>query len=142
MFDTLSAQIGAVFMVAICAFAFLKGDEPERIAAGAFVLAWFASLLTQDELNRYSVQWGVFAIDVVMLVVLGALSWKSRRVWPVWAAACQLMVVTSHIVLLVDLRPSIIAFLTVINLAGYGVLVALGVGTFWAWQERRAAGIE
>ena len=142
MFDTLSAQIGAVFMVAVCAFAFLKGDEPERVAAGAFVLAWFASLLAQDEANRYSVQWGVFAIDVVMLVVLGALAWKSRRVWPVWAAACQLMVVTSHIVSVVELSHSIIAFLTVINLAGYGVLVALAVGTFWAWQERRAAGIE
>jgi hypothetical protein len=142
MFDTLSAQIGAVFMVVVCGFAFLKGDEPERIAAGAFVLAWFASLLAQDDSNRYSVQWGVFAIDMVMLVVLGALAWKSRRTWPVWAAACQLMVVTSHIMSLVDLRPSVIAVLTVINLAGYGVLVALTVGTFWAWQDRRAAGIE
>ena len=142
MFDTLSAQIGAVFVVAICAFAFMKGDEPERIAAGAYVLGWFASLLAQDEGNRYNVEWGVFAIDLVMLVVLGSLVWKSRRVWPVWATACQLMVVTSHIILVVDLRPSIIAFLTVINLAGYGVLVAIGVGTFWAWQERRAAGVE
>ena len=142
MFDSLSAQIGAVFVIGLCMFAFLKGDEPERIAAGAYVLGWFASLLAQDEGNRYNVEWGVFAIDLVMLVVLGSLVWKSRRVWPVWATACQLMVVTSHIILVVDLRPSIIAFLTVINLAGYGVLVAIGVGTFWAWQERRAAGVE
>ena len=142
MFDTLSAQIGAIVVVLICAFAFLKGDEPERVAAGTYVLGWFASLLSQDEANLYNVQWGVFGIDVVMLVVLGALVWKSRRVWPVWAAGCQLIVVTSHIVSVVDLRPSIIAFLTVINLAGYGVLVAIAVGTFWAWQERRAAGLE
>ena len=142
MFDTLASQIGAVFMVAVCAFAFLKGDEPERVAAGAFVLAWFASLLAQDDANVSSVQWGVFAIDVVMLVVLGALAWKSRRTWPVWAAACQLMVVTSHIMSMVDLRPTLAAFVTVINLAGYGVLVALAIGTFWAWQERRAAGLE
>lgn len=129
-------------MVAVCAFAFLKGDEPERVAAGAFVLAWFASLLAQDEANRHSVQWGVFAIDVVMLVVLGALVWKSRRTWPVWATACQLMVVTSHIMSMIELRPALANFIWVINLAGYGVLVALAVGTFWAWQERRAAGIE
>lgn len=142
MFDTLSAQIGAFFVVAVCAFAFLKGDEPERVAAGAYVLGWFASLLAQDDANLHSVQWGVFAIDVVMLVVLVALVWKSRRVWPVWAAACQLMVVTSHIMSIVDLRPALAAFVTVVNMAGYGVLVALAVGTFWAWQERRAAGIE
>jgi hypothetical protein len=41
-----------------------------------------------------------------------------------------------------DIRPSISSYYTVINLAGYGVLVALAVGTFWAWQERRAAGLE
>jgi len=76
-----------------------------------------------------------------MLVVLAALVWKSRRVWPVWAAACQLLVVTSHVLSIFDVRPSVSAFLTVVNLAGYGVLVALAVGTFWAWPERRAAGL-
>ena len=142
MFDTLSAQIGAALIIAVCGFAFLKGDEPERVAGGAFVLAWFASLLAQDDSSLNQVQWGVFAIDLVMLVVLGALAWKSRRTWPVWAAACQLMVVTSHVMSMVDVRPAIANFIWVINLAGYGVLVSLAVGTFWAWQERRAAGIE
>jgi hypothetical protein len=142
MFDTLWSQIGAIFVVAICLFAFWKGDEPERLAAGAYVLGWFASLLAQGDGKVFQVQWGVFAIDVVMLVVLAALVWKSRRVWPVWAAACQLLVVTSHVLSIFDVRPSVSAFLTVVNLAGYGVLVALAVGTFWAWQERRAAGLE
>jgi hypothetical protein len=142
MFDTLSAQIGAIFVVAICFFAFLKGDEPERIAAGAYVLGWFASLLSQNDASLYQVQWGVFAIDLVMLVVLGALVWKSRRTWPVWATACQLLVVMSHVLSMIDVRPAIANFIWVINLAGYGVLIAIAVGTFWAWQERRAAGLE
>jgi len=30
----------------------------------------------------------------------------------------------------------------VMNMAGYGVLIAIGVGTFWAWQDRRAANLE
>jgi len=41
-----------------------------------------------------------------------------------------------------DMRPPIASFYTVINLAAYGVMVCLAVGTFWAWQERRAAGLE
>jgi len=142
MFDTLASQIGAVFVILVCTFAFLKGDETERIAAGAYILGWFASMLLQTDGEMYKVQWGVFAVDTAMLVVLGALIWKSRKTWPVWAAACSLLIVMSHVVLMIDIRPPMVAFVTVVNLSGYGVLIALAVGTFWAWQERRAAGLE
>ena len=142
MFDTLASQIGAVFVVLVCAFAFLKGDEPERIAAGAYVLGWFATLLVQTDGELYETSPGVFAIDVLMLLILGGLAWRFRRTWPAWAAAMQLLVVMSHIVLYVDVRPPLASFITVVNLAGYGVLVALAIGTFWAWQDRRAAGLE
>ena len=30
----------------------------------------------------------------------------------------------------------------VLNLAGYAILLCIAIGTFWAWQERRAAGLE
>lgn len=142
MFDTLATQIGLAFVVLVCAFAFMKGDETERFAAGAYVLAWFASLLLQRDGELYAVQWGVFIVDTAMLTVLGGLVWKSRKSWPVWAAACNLLMVMSHVVLMVDVRPPMLAFITVVNLAGYGVLVSLAIGTFWAWQERRAAGLE
>jgi hypothetical protein len=142
VFDTLSAQIGAAFVVLVCGFAFLKGDEPERVWAGAYVLGWFATLLAQDEVGVYTAQIRVLAIDVVMLLVLVGLVWKARRVWPTWAAACQLLVVMSHIVSMTDLRSPAASVIIVINLAGYGVLIALAIGTFWAWQERRAAGLE
>lgn len=142
MFDTLASQLGAIVVVLVCAFAFLKGDEPERFGAGAYVLLWFASMLVQDGVELYRTQQSLFALDIAMLGVLGALAWKYRRTWPLWAAALQLLIVMSHIVIYVDVRPPIASFLTVINLAGYGVLIALAVGTFWAWQERRAAGLE
>ena len=35
MFDTLYSQIGAAFIVLVLGFAFLKGEETERIAAQA-----------------------------------------------------------------------------------------------------------
>lgn len=143
MFDTLSTQIGAVLTVVVVAFAFLKGEEPERIAAGAYVLGWFASLLIQgDGVASGGTQWGLMAIDSIMLAVFVALAWKSRRAWPVWASALQSLTVMSHILTLVDIRPSISAFYAVINLASTGILVAIFIGTFWAWQERRAAGLE
>ena len=30
-------------MITVCAFALLKGDEPERIGGSMFALAWFAT---------------------------------------------------------------------------------------------------
>jgi hypothetical protein len=54
----------------------------------------------------------------------------------------QALIVMSHLLTIVDIRPPLAAFYAVINLASYGVLVAIAVGAFWAWQERRAAGLE
>jgi hypothetical protein len=142
MFDTLPTQIGAGLTVLVVAFAFLKGDEPERIAGGAYVLGWFASLLIQGDGTGGGTQWGMMAIDTIMLVVLVALAWKSRRAWPVWASALQSLVVMSHVLTLIDIRPPQAAFVAVINLASTGILLVIAIGTFWAWQERRAAGLE
>lgn len=142
MFDTLYSQIGAALIVLVLGFAFLKGEETERIAAGAYGLGWLASMLVQNDSDLYNAQWSMLGIDIVMLLVLGALVWKSQRTWPTWASAAQLLVVTAHVLMVLDTRPSISSYYTVINLAGYGVLIALAVGTFWAWQERRAAGLE
>lgn len=142
MFDTLASQIGAVFVALVCGFAFLKGDEPERLGAGAYILGWFATMLIQDDAALYKAQYGVMGIDVVMLLVLATMIWKSGRAWPVWACALQLLIVMSHVVIMLDMRPPANSFVTVVNIAAYGVLVCLAIGTFWAWQDRRAAGLE
>ena len=140
--ETIYGQIGAVFMVATCAFALLKGDEPERIGGSVFALIWFASILVQSDGDLHSVQWGIFYLDLVLLAVFAGLVWKSRRAWTVWASAFQLLTVMGHIMNMTDLRPSIAAFYAVNNLAAYGIMACLAAGTFWAWQDRRAAGLE
>ena len=143
MLDTLYSQIGLLPMVLVGIFAFAKGDDPERMAMGAYLLGWMAGMLLQDDGNLHrNWQPGLLALDMVMLLVFGGIAWKFRRAWPIWAAALQLIIVMSHLVILFDLRPGMSAFYTVLNLASYGILVAIGLGTFWAWQERRAAGLE
>lgn len=142
MIDTKVAMIGAAFMVMVGAFAFLKGDDPERIGAGAYLIAWLASLLIQNDSDLYSIPLGLFGIDLVVLIVFIGLAWKSRRAWPIWASGLQLLAVSSHIFGMVDVRASLASFIAVMNLASYGILVTLTIGTFWAWQERRAAGLE
>lgn len=138
MFDTLYTQIGAAAGVLVVAFAFLKGDEPERVGAGAYALGALASLLVQDDAQLYGPQWGLIVVETIMLAAYAALAWKSRRPWPVWAGALQSLVVMSHALTVADARPPIAAFYAIVNLASYGILVALAVGVLQAWRDRRA----
>ena len=142
MFETIAGYVGAAFMVVVGMFALLKGGQPERIGAGAYLFAWFASVMIQTSGGYFGVQWGVFAIDVLVLIVFSAMVWKAPRSWPVWACALQLLTVTSHIMIMLDLRTPVSAFYTVVNMTGYGIMAAIAIGTFWAWQERRAIGAD
>jgi hypothetical protein len=81
MFETLSSQIGFGIAVLVVAFAFLKGDEPERIGAGAYMLALFASILMQEKTALTGTQWSLLAIDCVMLTVSMPV-WRGRAAVP------------------------------------------------------------
>lgn len=142
MFDTLYAQVGTAISLAVVAFAFLKGDEPERVGAGACALALLASLLLQNDSQLTGPQWGLMTVDTVMLGVYSALAWKSRRSWPVWATALQALIIMSHLLTVIDLRPPLAAFYAVMNLANYGILLALTLGTLRSWRDRRTEGLE
>ena len=138
MIDTLYAQLGAIICVLVCGFALWQGDEPERVGASAYFIAWAAALLVQDDANLHSVQWSIMVIDFMMLCVFAALTWKARRGWIIWATAFQLIGVCSHVATIFDMQVSIRAYYTSLAIVGYGVLISLAVGTFWAWMERRA----
>ncbi|MDI6624698.1 MAG: hypothetical protein QME55_08205 [Brevundimonas sp.] len=125
--------------VLVVSFAFWKGDEPERIGAAAYALVFLGALMTPDSGNLSVPQWSLMAMDVVLLAVFLGLALHSRRSWLVWASAFQALIVTGHVLVAAHLRPPSNAFATVINMSNYGLLIAMAVGTFWAWQERRIA---
>lgn len=138
MLDTLFSQIGAILWLGVCAFALLKGDRPERFTAGALVVAWLATLAVHRDTVLTSVPIPVMLIDVVLLVLLIGLSWRTDRSWPVWAAAFQSIIVLVHIVTLIDFRIRAIAYLSAQTVGSYGLLACLAIGTFLAWQTREA----
>lgn len=142
MFDTLYTQIGAIVMVAVLAFAMLKGEEPERAFAGVYLVAWLATMLIQHESDLFHWQPLVALLDVVILIFLIGLSWKSKRAWPAWAIGFQLLALMGLVLPWVDVRPPMWSYIAVVNISVFGVLGSLAVGTFWVWQERRAAGLE
>ncbi|MRL69095.1 hypothetical protein [Brevundimonas sp. SPF441] len=139
MVNVAYAIVGAVFMVCMALFAFLKGGNAERIGAGAYLSAWFASIALQEGTGFRGLPAGLFLIDLAVLGMFIGIAWRHRRSWPVWASGIQLITVMSHLMMITD-RPGLVSSLiTVMNLNGYLIIGCIVVGTFYAWQERRAA---
>lgn len=132
------AIAGAVFMVGMAIFAFIKGGTREKIGAGYLMFAWFASLLVQQNDGFRGLPIGMFLIDAISLLVFAALAWRAPQSWPVWVAGLQLVTVMAHIMILTTKTIPITSLYTVMNLIGYLIILCIGVGTFWAWQERKA----
>ena len=139
MFETIYSQLVLAAAVLVGVFAFWKGDEPERMGAAAYAMVFLAVTMIKDGTSLNVPRWGVMGLEVVLLVVFVGIAWHSRRAWPVWAASFQALIVTCHALVAANLRPPSNAVAAVINMSNYGLLIALAVGTFWAWQERRAA---
>lgn len=145
MFETIYSQVLAAFAIIVIVFAFIKGDEPERIGAGTYALVTLAGAIMPKDSTSDGPLWGVMGLDIVQLAVFVGIAWHSRRAWPVWASAFQALVVTGHVLMVVNLQSAtnaFIAFAAMNNLSNYALLIAMAVGTFWAWQERRAANME
>ncbi len=139
MIGDIYAQAVLAVAVLTVVFAFWKGDEPERMGGAAYAMAFLATTMIKGDATPNLPRWGMMGIEIVLLGVFIGLAWHSRRAWPVWAASFQALVVTSHVLIAASLRPPLVAAATVINMSNYGILIAIAVGTFWAWQERRAA---
>ena len=139
MLTTIYSQLVLAAAVLVFSFALWKGDEPERMGAAAYALVYLGALMTPDSGNLSVPQWSLMAMDVVMLAVFIGLALHSRRSWLVWASAFQALIVTGHFLVAANLRPPSNAFATVINMSTYGLLIAMAVGTFWVWQERRVS---
>ncbi|MDP1911846.1 hypothetical protein [Brevundimonas sp.] len=142
MFETIYAQLLLAVAILVITFAFVKGDEPERLAAAAYTMCTLATVMLGDGSSPSVPRWGFMGIEIVLLVVFVGIAWKSQRNWLIWAAAAQVLTVTSHVLIVANLRPPRDAVAAVINMSSYGVLIAMAIGTFWAWQERRAAGLK
>ncbi len=131
-------MVEAAVWLLVCVFALVKGDRTERIAGGLFLVSWVASMVAQEEAGFTAQRYAETAIDIVVLLPLGFLAWRSERSWPVWATAIQAVETAVHIARIAGFRVGSFTFQTALNLMAYGTIIALGIGTWIAWREREA----
>jgi hypothetical protein len=132
----------AVLLVSSTTFAAWKGGAPERLAAAFYWMAWLVTLFANPHgATRWrNIEIGYFLIDVALLLALVWLAMKANRVWPMPAAALQLIVVLGHFAKMLDpaLMGSAYAIMSVFW--PYLQLSILAIGTWLHWRRVRTQG--
>jgi hypothetical protein len=114
-----------------------KGGPSERLAAVAIYGAWILTVLARDD-RVGRPQYGIFAVDSVLFVLVLVLALRSRRWWPLFMAGFALVAVLTHAGRIVDNRVGAWAYHSAGQIWGYMILAALAVGTRGRWREARA----
>ena len=80
-----------LFYVGTCAFSWLRGGRPERLAMVILVADFQLShWMIRPLASRYSgVEHALLAIDLTALLAFYAMALVSSRYWPIWMAALQ-----------------------------------------------------
>ena len=128
MFVTLLSQATTLLVVAVCAWALLRGQWPERITAIAYAVDWLGSALGEDRRPHHHGQPVILALDVAFLVLLLLLTASCRRAWLLWMSACSLLVVLTHLTVLMDVSFGQWTYETAYYIWSLGALVAFTVG--------------
>lgn len=133
--------ISIAICVAAAGYALWLGGPPERIAA-KIVIVW---LLTDVGYHLIFGPSGFIVVDPAHLVIDGAelvaITWlalRANRIWPLWAAAAQVMTFSGHIVAMIEPGGVNRAYWAMTQLPPYIQLFALVCGaTFHSYRYRR-----
>ncbi|WP_303831886.1 hypothetical protein [Asticcacaulis taihuensis] len=132
------AIFGAAFLIFASLMAFIFGTWRERAGAALYLAAYVIA----NGLNWLSHMQDLShtITDILCLIGFVILCWKSPHPWPLWAAGFQLASTMTGICGLLNIAVSKWAYMTLLILSAYGVLLALLAGTFAAarrkWQQR------
>jgi len=111
--------------------AYHRGGPPERLAA-TIIVAWVVSDVF---FSLVSGPFGFDRVDATQVLLDGgelvAIMWlalRANRMWPLWAAAAQLMCVSGHLVAFVEPGGMKRAYWAMTQLPAYIQLIALVCG--------------
>jgi hypothetical protein len=135
-FHTPAQVVWNISMFGIFALALWRGGAPERLASIGMVADAFASALVQNTHDWNQTQWGDLAVDLAYLALLLWLALRTSRLWPLWAAAFQLLSVIIYVARIVDPRIGALAPYQAVVIWSYLVLIAILVGV-WGEIRRR-----
>ncbi len=128
--------VGLAIAVIVGGGAFWKGGREEQVAAGGLMLSWLTTMVLRDP-RWIGTQWGAFGADTCLFLLLLVLALRTKRYWPLAAAAFQLLCVVTHIARIVDPGVRAWAYATGQVIWSQWVFFSVGVGTWNTWRGTR-----
>jgi hypothetical protein len=89
-------------LIGACGYAWFRGRSDERVAAAVCVGASFASLVLLTRLRFSDIEYGILAVDLVVLATFVWVALRSERFWPLWVSGLQLTSSVPHLLKLID----------------------------------------
>ena len=88
-------------MIGVGVVAVLRGRDSERLAATGVLTGWAMSMVLARARSN-DTQWGIFAVDALLLMLFLWLAMRSRRFWPLFSGWAYLTanLIWSYLVLL------------------------------------------
>jgi hypothetical protein len=140
LFNHIYPYFGLVLTVVVCGGAFWKGGREEQLAAGGLLLDWALTIALRDR-SWIGTQWAAFGGDVGLLIVATAISMRTKRYWPLAAAAFELLCVLIHVARSIDPGVRAWAYATAQVIFTQLFVVAIGVGVWNTWRDARRLAI-
>lgn len=118
-------------MIGVGAVAVWRGRDNERLAATGVLAGWALSMVVARARSN-DTQWGVFAVDAILLVLFLWLAMRSRRFWPLFVAGFQLLMVFTHFASMLDTGVTGWAYLTAKLIWSYLIVLTIGYAAWTA----------
>jgi cbb3-type cytochrome oxidase subunit 3 len=124
-------------LIAVCAYAFLRGRRDERFAAVICLLATLATRVALSPVtSRYSgVETGVFLVDLLTLGGFTFIALRTDRFWPLWVAGIQLTTMLAHGLKAIELNLIPEAYAAAARFWVYPIFLIIFIGT-WRSHQR------
>ena len=120
-----------------CAYALLKGTRDAQTVAVVTLVATFTSWFL---VSQYAgVEFGVLAVDVLVLAAFTAVALKSDRFWPLWIAGLQLTTTFGHALRAFEDQLVPLAYAVSLRFWSYPIQIILIIAV-WRSQRRNQLG--
>lgn len=129
--------VWAATVLAVCVLAARRGGQDERLAAGGLLAGWALTMLVYRTQFKEP-EWGIFIVDGALLGLLAWIALRTRRYWPICAAAFHLLAVVTHVARVVDHTVGAWAYITAEIIWGYLLAFTIAYGAWTAPQRGQA----
>ncbi len=121
-------------MLLVAGLSLWRGRWEERTVSLGIIAGSVATAVFQNRANWNAPQWGDLMVDVAYLALLCWVSLRSDRLWPLFAAAFQLISVIVFAARMADKRVGALAPYTYEVMWSYLILVSVLVGIGMRWK--------